>query len=164
MYLQAFDMTRDEEAELTRRRDALMSTPLRPARPQPPPPEAELQRRRDALMATRLRPSQPQPSTAVPKDRVRRLFHRAMGDYRARRYRRAIIAWEQVRHLSGMAPNVAAACLYNIAAANLKLRRFATALIYLETYIASPAISDRDRRDARARLSATKRRLGMSAP
>jgi outer membrane protein assembly factor BamD (BamD/ComL family) len=121
--------------------------------------EDELLRRRDELLKTRLRPRQQ--ATEVP-ERARQLFNSAMSHYRARRYARAIILWERVRHLPGVPPNLKAACLYNVGQANMRLRRFATAMIYFETYIADTGISEKDRADAQARLDAAKRRLGIT--
>jgi tetratricopeptide (TPR) repeat protein len=138
MHLNAIGMTRDGEGEIARRRDVLMSTRVRLPRTRSPVP--------------------------IPLDRLRTLFDQATSYYRARRYRRAIIAWERIRHLPGVPRNVVDACLYNVAAANLKLQRFATALIYFETYIASPATSDRDRNKAKARLNSTMRRLSIATP
>jgi hypothetical protein len=105
-----------------------------------------------------------QPSAGTALDRLKELFYRALADFRARRYRRAIITWERIRHLPGAPANVVAACLFNIGAANLRLRRFATAVIYFETYVGRTGISDRDRTDAQRRLNAAKRRIGIATP
>jgi hypothetical protein len=151
VFLNASDQVQDDE--LLRRRDELFKTRLRP-RPQ----EDELLRRRDELLTTRLRARQQ--ATEAP-ERAKQLFNGAMDHYRARRYPRAIILWERVRHLPGVPENLKAACLYNVGQANMRLRRFATAMIYFETYIAGSGVSDKDRADAQARLDAAKRRLGI---
>jgi hypothetical protein len=59
---------------------------------------------------------------------------------------------------------VVAACLFNIGAANLRLRRFATAVIYFETYVESPDIADRDRTGAQRLLNTAKRGAGIATP
>jgi hypothetical protein len=152
VFLNASDQVQDDE--LLRRRDELFKTRLRP-RPQE---DDELLRRRDELLKTRLRARQQ--ATEAP-ERAKQLFNSAMDHYRARRYPRAIILWERVRHLPGVPANLKAACLYNVGQANMRLRRFATAMIYFETYIAGSGVSDKDRADAQARLDAAKRRLGI---
>jgi hypothetical protein len=152
VHLNAIDQVRDDE--LLRRRDELLRTRLRPRQE-----DDDLLRRRDELLETRLR-ARPQ-ATEAPQ-RAKQLFNSAMSHYRARRYARAIILWERVRHLPGVPPNLKAACLYNVGQANMRLRRFATAIIYFETYIADTGISEKDRADAQARLDAAKRRLGIT--
>jgi hypothetical protein len=153
VHLNALDQVQDDE--LLRRRDELLKTRLRPRQQE----DDDLLRRRDELLKTRLRPRQQ--ATEAP-ERARQLFKSAMSHYRARRYARAIILWERVRHLPGVPPNLKAACLYNVGQANMRLHRVATAMIYFETYISGTGISEKDRADAQARLDAAKRRLGIT--
>jgi tetratricopeptide (TPR) repeat protein len=82
--------------------------------------------------------------TSQTIEQARQLFERARRFYNARAYRKAIILFEQARHTPGV-PRLEA-LLYNIGMANLRLRRFATAIIYFENYLASSAISQEDRR------------------
>jgi len=94
-------------------------------------------------------------------DRARQLFNRAQEYYQRRSYRKAIILYERARQLAGTPDSAKRACLYNIGMANLKLRRFATAIIYFETFLQSPGITEKDRADAQRRLSEAKRGAGV---
>lgn len=99
-----------------------------------------------------------QPNT--PANQARAVFARAERLFKARAYRKAIILFERVRHMPGV-PNPER-LLYNIGLANLKLRRFATAIIYFESFLAHPSISDGDRERAQEKLNEAKRGAGVS--
>ena len=84
-----------------------------------------------------------------------------MAAYNSRNYGRAIVLYEKVRQQRDAPEVVKSACLYNIGYANIKLRRFATAIIYFETYIGRPDITDCERMMAQYRLVEAKRRIGV---
>lgn len=94
-------------------------------------------------------------------EQARQLFNRAERFFKAGAYRRAIILYERVRHM----PDVPRpeALLFNIGLANMKLRRFATAIIYFENFLASPRISESDRKRAQQRLNEARRGIGIPA-
>jgi tetratricopeptide (TPR) repeat protein len=101
-----------------------------------------------------------QPADQV--EQARQKFERAQSYYQAKDYRKAIVLFERVRQMAGLSPNVYRACLFNIGQANLKLRRFATAILYFETYLQSQEISDKDRKWAQGLLEDAKRGAGVS--
>jgi hypothetical protein len=92
---------------------------------------------------------------------VRRLFENATAAFNARNYGRAIIFYEKARHQQGVPEKIKKACLYNIGLANLRLHRFATAIIYFESYLGRAGISNCDRMMAQHRLLKAKRKIGV---
>lgn len=79
--------------------------------------------------------AQPPTAPAVPLDRVRKLFDNAMQQHEKGRYRQAIIAFERIRQMRGLPTSFYTHALFNIGQANLRLSRFATAIIYFEQYV-----------------------------
>jgi outer membrane protein assembly factor BamD (BamD/ComL family) len=75
---------------------------------------------------------------------ARTTFEEATRLYEEGQYRRAIIRFERVRQTPGMSDEVRSACLYNIGRANLRLNRFATAIVYLEEYLTMPGADIED--------------------
>ncbi len=80
-------------------------------------------------------------------DAARTLFEQAAALYAAGQYRQAIIIFEQVREMeiSEGGEEIHTACNFNIGRSNFRLRRYSTAIIYLEQYIDNaPSAADRD--------------------
>lgn len=92
-------------------------------------------------------------------DQVRKVFEQAERSYKAGAFRKAIILFERVRHMPGL--KRPQALLYNIGLANLRLKRFATAVIYFENYLRTPGLSANDKAKAQARLSEAKKGAGI---
>jgi tetratricopeptide (TPR) repeat protein len=72
--------------------------------------------------------------TSLPFDvkQFNRLFETAEANYVSGNYRQAIINYEAARQIPGVTQPGKAACLFNIAVSNMKLKRYNTAIIYLE--------------------------------
>ena len=78
---------------------------------------------------------------------ARTLFEQASALYSEGQYRQAIIIFEQVREMeiTEGGEEIHTAVLFNIGRCNFRLRRFSTAIIYLEQYIdRAPSEADRD--------------------
>jgi Tfp pilus assembly protein PilF len=58
--------------------------------------------------------------------------------YQRGQYRQAILLFEQLRHAPGVPDSAKLAMLFDIGMCNLKLNRYATAIIYFEQYLAMP--------------------------
>ena len=101
----------------------------------------------------------PPDGAAVPAERAREMFNQAQELFARGRYREAIIRFERVRQLPGQPPEVGRDVLYDIGMSNLKLGRFATAILYFEEYLTKEG-ADVD--DGQARLTEAKRGLGNS--
>ena len=70
------------------------------------------------------------------QDRARALFDEAIALYERQQYRQAVIIFQQVREAGGADnPDVERDMLFNIARCNMHLRRYATAINYLERYL-----------------------------
>ena len=82
------------------------------------------------------------------KERARQLWNQASRYIQRGAYRRAIIRFERLRQLPGMTEVDKNKMLYNIGTANLRLRRFATAIFYFETYLKGPGINEQQKIDA----------------
>jgi tetratricopeptide (TPR) repeat protein len=100
-----------------------------------------------------------QPAAQV--ERVRQKFDKAQGYYQAKDYRKAIVMFERVRQMAGLPKDAYRACLFNIGLANIKLRRFATAILYFETYLQSSQITEKDRKLVQRLLEKAKRGAGV---
>lgn len=70
----------------------------------------------------------------APVERQKEMFLKAEDLYVRGQFRQAIVRFERVRQLPGISADVARDCLWNIGVCNLRLRRFATAIIYFEKY------------------------------
>jgi tetratricopeptide (TPR) repeat protein len=67
-----------------------------------------------------------------------RLFNEGEGFSKAGEHEKAIVLWERVRQMPGLPEGVANPLVFNIGLSNLKLKRYATAIKYLEDYLAVP--------------------------
>lgn len=114
-----------------------------------------INRRVEVFLSTRVTPRLQTSQT------VRRLFENATAAFDSRNYGRAIILYEKARQQSGVPEKIKEACLYNIGLANVRLQRFATAIVYFENYLGRTGISDCDRMMAQHRLLKAKRRIGV---
>jgi len=93
------------------------------------------------------------------KEEGKRLFNQAKEFYENGQYRQAIIHFERLRQMPGISEEIKRPLLYNIGVSNIRLRRFATAIFYLEQYISIPGA---DVELARAHLQEAKSGLGIS--
>lgn len=73
--------------------------------------------------------------------RAEALFDQAVALYMDSQYRQAIIIFEQVREMPDIAEAVRRDVTFNIARCNMRLRRAATAIPYLEEYLRMPGAS-----------------------
>jgi outer membrane protein OmpA-like peptidoglycan-associated protein len=71
-----------------------------------------------------------------PTDEGRGLFDIARQQFDAGQYSQALVTFERVREVGGAPERVRRDCTYNIGLCNLRLRRFATATLYFEQYLA----------------------------
>jgi tetratricopeptide (TPR) repeat protein len=71
-------------------------------------------------------------------DQAKAVFREGVSLYRQGRFRAAIIRFERLRQMQGLPASVPRACLFNIGRCNLRLRRYATAIVYLEKYLSTP--------------------------
>ena len=78
------------------------------------------------------------------------------GDYRA-----AIIRFERARQMPGISESDLGELHYNIASANLNLRRFATAVYNYEQYLERGDISEEDRAEGTRRLAEAREGAGV---
>jgi tetratricopeptide (TPR) repeat protein len=102
------------------------------------------------------------PAAGEPSpDRLRQLFEQAAGFFQAGQYRQAIITFERVRQTAGVPAEVRRDSVYNIGMANLRLSRFATALIYFEEYLRTGGANVED---GHVRLAEAQRGAGISPP
>jgi outer membrane protein assembly factor BamD (BamD/ComL family) len=85
----------------------------------------------------------PTAEAPLSMEQTREMFDEAVELYGNRQYRRAIIRFERVRQQPDIGEDVRRDCLYNIGQANLRLRRFATAIPYFEEYLTMPG-ADRE--------------------
>ncbi len=88
-------------------------------------------------------PVEDQPAEKDPA-LAKRTFNQANDFFKSGDYASAIIYYERVRQMPGFDDDVHQSMLYNIGIANLRLRRFATAITYLEQYLAMPGGDKRD--------------------
>ncbi len=102
-----------------------------------------------------------QPDAQIEK--ARQKFEIAEAYFRRKDFRKAIVMYERVRQMPGLPQQVYRACLFNIGQANIKLRRYATAILYFETYLQSNEISDKNRKWAQGLLEDARRGAGVGA-
>lgn len=114
-----------------------------------------INRRVEIFLSTRVSPRLQTSQT------VRRLFENATAAFGSRNYRKAIMLYEKARQQSGVPEKIKEACLFNIGLANVRLKRFATAIIYFENFLSRAGAGNCDRMMARHYLSEAKRRLGV---
>jgi tetratricopeptide (TPR) repeat protein len=99
--------------------------------------------------------------TTAQVEKARRKFGVAQEYFRSKDYRKAIVVFERVRQMTGLPQKAYLACLFNIGQANIKLRRFATAILYFETYLKSSEISEKDRSRVQSLLEDARRGAGI---
>ena len=95
------------------------------------------------------------------REAARRLFDEASAYFTRGDYRRAIIRFERLRQTPGLEDAIVRDVLYNIGVCNLRLERFATAIIYLEQYLTLPGAVEAD---GAARLAEARRGAGVAEP
>ena len=78
---------------------------------------------------------------AADTARASALFDQAASLYMDGQYRQAIIIFEQVREMPDVSEEVRRDVIFNIARCNIRLRRAATAIPYLEQYLHMPGAS-----------------------
>jgi outer membrane protein OmpA-like peptidoglycan-associated protein len=94
-------------------------------------------------------------------EQAENLFDQAMGLYESGEYRRAVILFERVRQAEGLSEEVQRDCLYNMGMSNLRLERFATAIIYFEQYL---TMTGADVDDGEAHLAEAHQGMASSLP
>jgi len=69
---------------------------------------------------------------------AKRHFDRGLASFEAHQYEKAIIHFERARQAPGLSAEIYGSVVYNIVACNLKLKRYTTAIVYLEQYLTMP--------------------------
>jgi outer membrane protein assembly factor BamD (BamD/ComL family) len=102
---------------------------------------------------------QPATGEKTLAQQAKEVYEQGVRFYNRKNYRSAIVRFERVRHMPGVTGREY--MLYNIGIANLKLDRFATAIIYFENFLASPRITQADRTEAQKHLNEAKHKAGI---
>ncbi len=92
---------------------------------------------------------------------ARQQFARAERSFAAGRYRQAIILMEDLRHHPSITGENEGRLLYNIGLSNLRLERYATAILYFERYLESEGA---DESAGQRHLELAQRRAGATRP
>ena len=93
-------------------------------------------------------------------DFAEKTFNEADAAFKNGDYATAIVGFERVRQMPGFSADVKQSLLYNIGMSNLRLHRYATAITYIEQYLAMPGGEHRD--FAEENLNEAKRGAGIS--
>src|SRR2546427_684280 len=79
--------------------------------------------------------------------------------YKEHEYEKAIVLWERVRQMPGLPAEVQGPLIFNIGVADLRLKRYATAIKYLQDYLALPGGTRTE--DALDHLAEARRSAGI---
>ncbi len=92
---------------------------------------------------------------------ARRIYEEGVAFYSAGQYRRAIIRFERTRQMPGITDEMNGPLLYNIGRANMRVRRYATAVYAFESYLETPGISAESAAQGRAMVVEAQRGAGI---